>query len=154
MQLRSFRSAFTMIELIFVIIIIGILAAIAIPRFSGVESQAVIASGRSTVMSVRAAISTERQKYFMLGDSSYINRLDANVATNTSDVKIFDNNGTATDVLLTYPIITKNASGGWMKTGSSTYTYNINGNLNTFTYNSTNGTFTCTSGTYCKQLSQ
>ena len=156
---KSFRYAFTMIELIFVIIIIGILAMIAIPKFSGVENQAVISSGRSTVMSVRAAISTLRQKGFMLGNSSYITSLDSGVAVNTPGVKIFDNNGTAADTLLTYPVITKNTSGGWMKTGTNQYTYYVNSTPVVFTYNSTNGTFTCTTnnttaGTYCKELSQ
>lgn len=149
-----------MIELIFVIIVIGILAMIAIPKFSGVENQAVISSGRSTVMSVRAAISTLRQKGFMLGDSNYISSLDAGVAADTAGVKIFDNNGTAADTLLTYPVITKNTSGGWMKTGNNQYTYYVDSTPVVFTYNPANGTFTCNTsaadpaGTYCKELSQ
>ncbi len=159
MQSKSFKHAFTMIELIFVIIIIGILVAVALPRFSGVENQAVIASGRSTIMSVRAAISTERQKRFMLGGSSYITRLDSGVATNVTGVKIFDNNGTATSRLLTYPVITKNTSGGWMKTNTNVYTYYVDTTLVPFTYNQTNGTFTCvtnntSAGKDCAKLSQ
>ena len=138
MQLRHSKHAFTMIELIFVIIVIGILAMIAIPKFSGVENQAVISSGRATVMSVRAAISTLRQKGFMLGNSSYITSLDKG-AINTPGVKIFDNNGT----VLTYPIITKNTSGGWMKTANKKYTYYVGSTPVVFTYNSSNGTFTC-----------
>ncbi|WP_084029363.1 type II secretion system protein [Lebetimonas sp. JH292] len=34
------KKAFTMIELIFVIVILGILAAVAIPKFLGVAQQA------------------------------------------------------------------------------------------------------------------
>jgi general secretion pathway protein G len=153
------KHAFTMIELIFVIIVIGILAAVAIPKFSGIENQAVISSGRATVMSVRAAISTFRQKGFMLGNSSYISSLDAGVAVNTSGVKIFDNNGTTTDTLLTYPIITKSTSGGWIKTAINQYTYYVDSTPVPFTYNPNSGIFTCTTnsttaGKDCSYLSQ
>ena len=163
MQSVQLRHAFTMIELIFVIIVIGILAMVAIPKFSSVENQAVISSGRATVMSVRAAISTLRQKGFMLGKSSYITSLDAGVAKNTSGVKIFDNNGTnngtVSDTLLTYPIITKNTSGGWMKTAKNQYTYYVGSTPVIFTYNSNDGTFTCPTnntpaGKDCAKLSQ
>jgi general secretion pathway protein G len=152
---KTSRNAFTMIELIFVIIVIGILATIAIPRFAGVSEQAVIASGRSDVMSIRTAISTERQKRFMKGDSSYISHLDGN-ATAAPGVGaiIFDNNGTSTNKLLTYGITTKNADGGWMKTNTDEYTYYVSGTPNVFNYNILDGTFNCTSGTYCSKLTK
>lgn len=152
---KTSRNAFTMIELIFVIIVIGILATIAIPRFAGVSEQAVIASGRSDVMSIRTAISTERQKRFMKGDSSYINHLDGNAtAAPGVGASIFDNNGISTNKLLTYGITTKNADGGWMKTNTDEYTYYISGTPNVFNYNILDGTFNCTSGTYCSKLTK
>jgi prepilin-type N-terminal cleavage/methylation domain-containing protein len=47
------RNAFTMVELIFVIVIIGIISSMAIPKFNGVKDQA----NRSTELSTAASIS-------------------------------------------------------------------------------------------------
>lgn len=142
-----------MIEMVFVIVVLGILAGIAIPKFVATRTDAVIANGRSDVAAIRTAISTERQKRFMQGSSSYISRLDAGVGTGAG-VTIFDGNGTVGSTLLTYGITTKNSDGGWMKTGATTYAYKVAGTTNTFTYNSADGTFKCTAGTYCSQLSK
>ena len=62
------KNAFTMIELIFVIAIIGILSAIAIPKFSNTVTLAEISKAKSEVAAMRAAISTERQKRILRGD--------------------------------------------------------------------------------------
>jgi general secretion pathway protein G len=66
------RKAFTMVELVFVIVVIGILAAIAVPKFAVTRDDAMIAKARATVGALRSAIATERQKRILKGDFSDI----------------------------------------------------------------------------------
>lgn len=156
------RMAFTMIELVFVIVVLGILAAIAIPKFAATRDDAQIAKGRSDVAAIRSAIVSERQTRLLQGNSAYINKLhNGNAGDFTT---IFDNNGTSTSSLLQYGVTTQNNTNGhWDNTVAANganwqYTYRVINTDITFDYNATNGTFTCNraasgnAGTYCKKL--
>jgi len=50
------RRAFTLIEIIMVLVIIGILAAVAVPRFSRLSSNAKVASELATASTIQSAI--------------------------------------------------------------------------------------------------
>ena len=67
------KKAFTMVELVFVIVVIGILAAIAVPKFAATRDDAIISKGRATVSALRSAIATERQKQILRGNFTDIN---------------------------------------------------------------------------------
>jgi general secretion pathway protein G len=67
------RGAFTMMELVFVIVVIGILSAIAIPKFAVTRNDAIITKAKTTVGALRSAVSMERQKRVLRGDFSDIN---------------------------------------------------------------------------------
>ena len=61
-----------MIELVFVIVVIGILAGIAIPKFAATRDDAIISRARTTVGALRSAIATERQKKILEGNFTSI----------------------------------------------------------------------------------
>lgn len=149
------RFAFTMIELIFVIVVIGILSAIAIPRFAATRDDAQIAKGRSDVAAIRSSIVSERQGRLLQGSSAYINQLDDSTNYNAAGETLFDSNGTAANTLLQYGVISASGNGHWMKTGTNAYTYQVMGDAVAFTYTQTTGSFDCThTNANCKRLTE
>lgn len=135
-------NAFTMIELIFVIVVLGILSAIALPKFAGTRALADIGKGRADVATIRTAIINERQSRLLLGDNSFIPVL--------SNVKLFDGNGSS--VLLAYGMIDSQTASNWHKVSDTTYEYRVGDSINTFTYTPADGKFMCTGGTECSKL--
>ena len=139
-----------MVELVFVIVILGILASIAIPRFAASRSDAEVAKIRSDVAAVRSAIINERQLRLFRGQRNFVATLDDGATAGASGEEIFGDDGNAaTGILLQYPIITKALAGGgpapghWIKSGNNTYQANAGGAVATFTYNPVDGTFDC-----------
>jgi len=152
--MQNSKNAFTMIELIFVIVVLGILASVAIPHFAGTRTDAHIAKGRADVASIRSAIVTERQARLIQGVSGFApNGTGTYVATNGTTYNQMDNGGLFGGVL-TYAIPnTAGVDGKWSAAaGSGTYQYRLKAANNTFDYNATTGRFTCTGGAYCSKL--
>ena len=129
-----------MLELVFVIVVLGILAAIAIPKLWVTRDDAIVAKGRSEVATIRSAILTDRQKRLLQGKNAIRGSLD-DAAINTENEALFD--GNTTDPLLEYPIYSKDAPGHWMKTGTNQYVYILSDGNVTFDYNTTTGRFDC-----------
>ncbi len=63
----TFRKGFTLIELLIVVVIIGILAAIAIPKFANTKEKANIASMKSDLRNLVAM----QESYFADNNSTY-----------------------------------------------------------------------------------
>jgi len=94
--MNKYRSGFTMIELVFVIVIIGILSAVAIPKFAATRGDAEIARAKTLVAAVRNGISAEKQKRVLRGDFTNIFRLTSNNTAGNIIFDYFDNNASLT----------------------------------------------------------
>ena len=113
------RKAFTVLELVFVIVIIGVLSAIAIPKFKGVSDIAYDAKGQNTLSIVMSALSTERQKNILKGSFTPITDLgDATYAFN----KFNDANG---NEILDIPVsnCASGQTGCWKRVSALKYEY-------------------------------
>ena len=121
MQTRN-QKAFTMVELVFVIVVIGILAAVALPRFGGAAEDAYLAKAKTTLVTVRVAIKTERQRRILRGDFKKIG--DLGDATNAFGLMEADTEGNQATIFQ-YPIV--NCATGqkacWDRTSATTYSY-------------------------------
>jgi general secretion pathway protein G len=167
------KRAFTMIELIFVIVILGILSSVAISKMAVTRDDAQIAKGRSQVAAIRNAITLFRNTQMLQGNgATWINKLDGLTGATSSDGDaLFDNNGTATVSLLDYPIYAKNANGHWRKTADNVYAFRVMNTDIPFVYGGKSGVtvggktyragqFDCKHGTannaekYCKALTE
>jgi len=140
------RKAFTMVELVFVILVIGILSAIAVPKFAATRDDALITRGKSTLASVRNALSTERQKRILRGDFTNITDVSADTLTSGKVFDTFsaDQDGNKNDVL-EYPPTNCTQSGCWEKVDSLTYKFHYYGNGScTYTLNSAGTKLTTT----------
>ena len=130
------KNGFTMIELVFVIVILGILAGIGIPKLLISRDDATLAKIRTEVASIRGAISNTYNENLMLGNPSYPTNLD-------SGSKLFG------------AVLSSGVGKEWSG-GTPTYTLKVGSEQTTFTYHSGNGTFTCpnpdTAG-LCKDVS-
>lgn len=156
------QNAFTMVELVFVIVVIGILASIAVPKLAATRDDAVIAKARTTVASVRNAVAAERQKRILRGDFTAITALSS---ASGYDKPIFDAfDGNTSHPVLDYPprsCADASSKGCWVDSGSGDYTFvmPVSGTA-VFTLKNNNGDYTnrfeCKSSTdeNCRELTK
>ncbi|WP_457747969.1 type II secretion system protein [Sulfurimonas sp.] len=142
--MRTSKNAFTMIELVFVIVILGILASIAIPKLAATRTDAQISKGRADISSVRSGIMTERQTRLITGISDWIPTGTGTYIKNGTTYNQLNKGGLFGGVL-TYPITDSVADGHWHKVSEDVnqtkYTYKIGTNNCNFTYTVADGKF-------------
>jgi prepilin-type N-terminal cleavage/methylation domain-containing protein len=97
------RSAFTMIELIFVIVILGILGAVAIPRISAARDEAQLANANENIcINLKGPLMSYAARHngslagADLGDYSELNEWTKNGATLVSGTNLVETDGSTT----------------------------------------------------------
>lgn len=153
-----------MIELIFVIVILGILAGVAIPKLAATRDDAVITKGKSDVSTIRSSIITARNAQLMSGAGAHYPALDDGTGTTDGD-ELFNS-------VLPYPIRSKKeTSGSWARVSNCSgkvdtnnleckYSYRVAQTDVSFDYNQSSGTFDCDhdasgdAGKYCNELTE
>ena len=143
------RAAFTLVELVIVIAIIGILAAIAIPRFADLRNEAYVSQRDGIVGSVRAGILTTASKNQISGKTgTFPPNLEENWngLFDPGTLPPFPNPGcNAANPCFELVVPGGLIAGEWTQTAVGTYTFDnpmTGANPdNTYNYSATNGTF-------------
>jgi general secretion pathway protein G len=144
MKYKKSKKAFTMIELVFVIVVIGILAGVAIPRLAATRDDAEITKGMTTLTSIRNGLSIERQKRILRGQFTQI---DA-IGSGTTVFGNFFAGGTDLNVhVLEYPELSSSDKYHWRRV-DDVHTYfclsnTCNINTDTIRFELDNGRFLC-----------
>ncbi|MDR2342522.1 MAG: type II secretion system GspH family protein [Campylobacteraceae bacterium] len=143
------RSAFTMIELVFIIAVLGILSSIAVSKFAATRDDAMYTKGKADVSAIRSSIALIRNQNLLTGNPKFPDNL-----TTSKNSELFD-------VILDYPIKAVDATRPGWRMDNEDYIFRTEGKDIKFTYDATTGVFTCVgknsdnrSKELCTQLTQ
>ncbi|NPA03450.1 MAG: prepilin-type N-terminal cleavage/methylation domain-containing protein [Epsilonproteobacteria bacterium] len=133
----SFKKGFTLIEIIFVLVVIGILASLALPKFGETLNQADLVSARAKVAAIRNGLEIYKSKHLLLGEDPYPPLLE------DDSQHLFSN-------VLSTPTTPSNKRGGWERDSSNPKRYRYylgTDSYLVFEYDDQAGTFKCIDST-------
>ena len=109
----SNRSGFTLIELVMVIVILGIISAIAIPKFADLTTQAKISATKGGLGAIRSAVAIDYARSATSGTAAFPSAVTTALFADSLIPKNPMNNATSVGALTAAPTGTATSTDGW-----------------------------------------
>jgi len=147
------KKAFTLIELLFVIVIIGVLASFAVPKFKNLSTHAKSSGVKSLITSVQSSIDNIHgkwiinDKYVWDPDGDGISNLNANGYPDSLDEGKDEKHLFKYVLKIPVPSCSSKEQGCWKEYDDNRYEYFYTpSKVLKIDYNSTSGVMECTDG--------
>ena len=135
------RRAYTLLELIFIVVILGILSTVAIPRLFFSRSDATISNAKTQLAAIRSGISLKYNDKILQAKPEFPQKLD-----DGDPNKLFKN-------VINIPIKDSGSKNGWHRINDDKYTFRLDGKVANFKYDKNTGDFGCSDeNEICKSL--
>ena len=107
------KSGFTLIELVMVIVILGILSVIAIPKFADLTTQAKISATKGGLGAIRSAIAIDYARSATAGAAVFPSAITTALFADGLVPKNALNNSTSAGIVVAVPSASATSADGW-----------------------------------------